>query len=51
MTLYRTVLGRAYRMLGAGTTVIYMMAMFGINNTLYSMALSTLPRLARRFNN
>ena len=45
MTMHRILPKRAYSLFGAATTVIYMMAMFGINNTLYSLALSTVERI------
>lgn len=45
MTLYRTITRRAYSIIGAATTIVYMMSMFGINNTLYSLALSFIERL------
>ena len=44
MTMQRLVPARAYGLFGAATTIIYMMAMFGFSNTLYSLALSTAER-------
>ena len=44
MTMHRLLPKRAYSLFGAATTLIYMMAMFGVNNTLYSLALSSMER-------
>lgn len=44
MNMHRSLTTRAYSLFGAATTVIYMMAMFGVNNTLYSLGLSALER-------